>query len=151
MSDFIRINGLPTDHAEKAYKEGYYLEALQTLHGWLECKLRELLLMQRTTNDTPHDSWASAWDASNEFSLNNAAKTLFVIGVITESEYSRIKKFNRLRNNLVHKIFYDPYNESWKGVPHHEIEEAFKSGMLLSEEIEFKSGEVLESQNTSNK
>lgn len=150
MSDFIRINGLPADHAKKAYSEGYYLEALQTLHGWLECKLRELLLMQRTTKGNSHEAWASAWDASNEFSLNNAAKSLFVIGVITESEHNRIKKFNRLRNNMVHKMFYDPYNEHWKGVPHQELEEAFESGILLSEEIEFKSGEVLESQNTSN-
>jgi len=143
MSDFIRINGLPVEHAEKAYSEGYYLEALQTLHGWLECKLRELLLMQRTKTDNHHEAWASAWDASNEFSLNNAAKVLLVIGVITENEHNRIKKFNRLRNNLVHKMFYDPYNENWKGVPYEEIEEAFKSGVLLSEEIEFKSGEVL--------
>lgn len=150
MSDFIRINGLPVEHAKKAFSDGYYLEALQTLHGWLECKLRELLLMQRTTKANSNDAWASSWDASNEFTLNNAAKALFIIGVLTAQQHQEIKSFNRIRNNLVHKMFYDPYNENWKGVPQQEIENAFKIGVDLAKEIEFKSGEILESQNHPN-
>ncbi len=152
MEDYIKIKGWPpADHARKAYENGYYIEALQTLHGWIECKLRELLLMQRTLLDADHDTWALSWDISNEFSLNNAAKALFILGAVSEDEYKRILQFNRVRNNLVHKLFYDPYDESWRGVRKDEFEKAYQAGLTLCEEVEFKSNQVLEKKNPSNK
>lgn len=147
MSSYIRIEGWPLDHAQKAYENGYFLEAIQTLHGWLECKLRELFLLQRK----PEKSWAKAWDVSNEFSLNNAAKALFLIGELSEEELSKISRFNRIRNNLVHKLFYDPYDEKWQGVPKAEFEELYEVGHNLCHKIEIKSAETLERTNPSNK
>ncbi len=142
MSAFIRINGFPPDYAEKAFAAGYYLEALQTLHGWIECKLRELLLLQRSLLGASYEGWPKAWDVSNEFSLNSASKTLLVLGAITEEEQRDISAFNRVRNNLVHKMFYDPYDEHWQGVDKKELVDAFQKGLRLANEIELKSGEV---------
>lgn len=129
---------------------GYYLEAIQTLHGWLECKLRELFLMQRVKNNAPWESWAKAWDVSNEFTLNNAIKALFLVSAISEEEYSGILKFNRLRNNLVHKLFHNPYDEKWKGVKKEEFDHLFKIGVDLCYEVENKAGEINMQNNPSN-
>lgn len=142
MAEFVRVREWPPDYAEKVFAEGYYIEALQTLHGWIERKLRELLLMQRVRFGTSHDNWAKAWDASNEFSLNAAAKALFVLGALSEKEIQDISLFNRARNNLVHKLFHDPYDESWNGVDKADIEKALKIGVALAYEIENKSGEI---------
>tara|TARA_R110001592_G_C12588955_1_gene694382 strand:- start:65 stop:370 length:306 start_codon:yes stop_codon:yes gene_type:complete len=92
--------------------------------------------------DADFNSWEKAWDVSNEFTLNNAAKVLFLLGAISEAEQRDISAFNRVRNNAVHKMFYDPYDEHWKGVSKKEITEAFQKGLRLAAEIEFKSGEV---------
>lgn len=143
MPRYVKVPDWPPDHARKAYREKYFFEAMQTLHSWLECKLRELLLLQRTLAGADHSGWARSWDISNEFTLNNAAKALFILGAITEAELARIVDFNRVRNNIVHKLFWDPYNESWKGVLKEEYDRAFKAGLKLCEEIEFKSGEVV--------
>ncbi|MBI3187047.1 MAG: hypothetical protein HYZ31_04125 [Gammaproteobacteria bacterium] len=147
MSEFIKINGFPPEYAKKAFDDGYYLEALQTLHGWIECKLRELLLLQRTLLGASFDSWSKAWDISNEFSLNNASKALLVLGAITEEEQKDISTFNRVRNNLVHKMFYDPYNEHWQGVDKQELVNAFEKGLHLADFIDSKSCAINEKNN----
>src|SRR5690606_38780264 len=86
MSEFVRIREWPPDYAEKVFADGYYLEALQTLHGWIERKLTELLLLQRVRLGASNETWNKAWDTSIEFSLINAAKALFVIGALSEKE-----------------------------------------------------------------
>ena len=143
MPRYVKIPDWPPDHARQAYRDKYYLEALQTLHAWLECKLRELLLLQSTVVGADHDSWARSWDLSNEFPLIQAAKALSILGAISQDELARIIDFNRVRNNIVHKLFYDPYNEEWKGVLKVDYDRAFKAGLKLCEQIEFKSGEVV--------
>lgn len=141
MERYIKIPGYPPDHAKKAYDNGYFLEAIQTLHGYLERKLQELLLMQRVPKDGVDESWAKAWDTSSELSLNNVAKALFVIKAISEDELMQISKFNKIRNNVVHRIFYDPHDEKWLGVKKEEFDDLFKTGMILCDEIDGKSAE----------
>ena len=98
--------------------------------------------MQRVRFGASHDSWSKAWDASNEFSLNAAAKALFVLGALSEKEMQEISFFNRARNNLVHKLFHDPYDENWNGIDKAELEQALKIGVELAYEIENKSSEI---------
>jgi len=75
VTDFIKITKWPAEHAQDAYKAGYYIEALQTLHGWIEVKLRGLLLLQRidSINETRDPNFGKAWDMTNELSLNQIA------------------------------------------------------------------------------
>lgn len=142
METFIKIPGYPPDHAQQAYRNGYFLEAIQTLHGYLERKVQELLLMQRVAKSELDESWPKAWDVSVEFTLNNAAKALFVIKAISEEELNKISKFNRVRNNLVHKLFFDPHDEKWQGVKREEYDKLFEIALELCEEIDSKSAEI---------
>ena len=34
--EYIRIRDWPPDHAYEAYKRGYFVEAIQVLHGYIE-------------------------------------------------------------------------------------------------------------------
>jgi hypothetical protein len=38
---------MPIEHAKKAYSEGYFLEAIQVVHGFLELQMRELIYLQK--------------------------------------------------------------------------------------------------------
>ena len=136
MQDFIRPKKLPMDHAQDAYKAGYYIEAIQVLHGWIEVKLRELLISLRAEAVGHDKHFGRIWDMTTEISLLSAAKALFIAGVITQTQYSRIQSFNRVRNNLLHKLFYNPYEKNYPGVPKKEYDAALKVGDELGWELE---------------
>lgn len=143
VTEFIRIHKWPADHAQEAYDAGYYIEAIQTLHGWLEIKLRELLQLQRTARPGPErdGEWGHAWDMTHDLSLNSIAKALFISGALPEDVLNRILGFNRVRNNLVHKLFRDPYEKEYLGIPKEEYDAAFHAGVELGELIESMSAE----------
>ena len=143
MSEFIRIKKWPADHAQDAYAAGYYIEALQTLHGWMEVKLRELLQLQRvgTPSANKESEWGRAWNTTNELSLSEIAKALFIIGAIPEDTLNKILAFNRVRNNLIHKLFHDPYEKEYLGIPRDEYDKAFRDGVDLGYLIENMSTE----------
>ncbi len=70
------------DHAREAYKAGFYIEAMQVLHGWIEVRLRELLLSLRAEAVGIDKHWGRIWDMTNEIPLLAAARALFVAGII---------------------------------------------------------------------
>lgn len=131
MPQYIRPKKWPMDHAKEAYKAGYYIEAIQVLHGWIEVKLRELLISLRAEAAGHDRHFAHIWDMTNDISLLNAAKALFIAGVISEAQYSRIQAFNRVRNNLIHKFFFDPYEKPYPGIPKREYRAALHAGDRL--------------------
>lgn len=47
----IFFDQYPPDHAEKAFRNGYYIEAVQTLHIWIELKIQEWLLLSKHGNN----------------------------------------------------------------------------------------------------
>lgn len=144
MTEYIRFNKWPADHAKEAYAAGYYVEALQVLHGWLEIKLRELLHLQRvgTEADKRYKAeWARVWNMTEELSLIHVAKALFITGVIDASLHDRLSAFNRVRNNLIHKLFHDPYEKEYLGIPRDEYDLALDEGIELGYLIENMSAE----------
>ena len=42
---YIKFSGIPNEVAIEAYSNGHYAEAIQILHGYVECKCRELLML----------------------------------------------------------------------------------------------------------
>ena len=98
--EYINNRQWPTDRAKKAYDNGYFAEAIQTLHGWLESQSQEMLKLvgcryfKTNLSDT--------WDITDEISLSNILKVLFVLGQITKEEYDKlIKKIKPLQLNGV--------------------------------------------------
>lgn len=147
MAEYIKIKKWPADHAKDAHEAGYHIEALQTLHGWLEIKLRELFLLQRVgavARSGKSTDWARAWNMTEELTLNNVAKALLIIGAIPQTTYDRINAFNRVRNNLIHRLFHDPYEKEYYGVRKDEYDQAFKEGMELGSLIENMSDEKID-------
>jgi hypothetical protein len=145
VSDFIRIKKWPADHAQEAYEAGYYIEALQTLHGWMEVKLRELLHLQRvgTPSEDKHNEWSKAWNMTNELPLNHIARALFVMGALSEDILNKILSFNRVRNNLIHKLFHEPYEKEYLGIPKEDYDAAFRAGIDLGYVINSMSEEKI--------
>lgn len=144
MTEYIRFNKWPAEHAREAYEAGYYVEALQVLHGWLEIKLRELLHLQRVGTDAESRrdaEWARVWNMTEELSLIQIAKALFITGVLDASAHDRISSFNRVRNNLIHKLFHDPYEREYLGIPKNEYDLALNEGIELGYLIESMSAE----------
>lgn len=136
MPQYIRPKKWPMAHAKEAYEAGYYIEAIQVLHGWVEVKLRELLISLRAESVGHDKHFGRIWDMTTEISLLSAAKALFIAGVISEPQYSRIQAFNRVRNNLIHKFFYDPYEKIYPGVPKREYSAALRAGDKLGWELQ---------------
>lgn len=86
--DVIRIKEWPTDYARKAYKRKHYIEAIQVLHGFIETKLQELLILTGTIDYKKETS--EIWDIANQISLIHCVKILFILEQVTQKEYQSI-------------------------------------------------------------
>lgn len=110
----------------------------------MESRLQQILLLQRAKLQSPDDgTFGRAWDVSFELSLNNIAKALFVAGLISEDLLNKLVRFNRVRNAVIHKMFLEPYNKEYRGVPRNEYDEAFQSGVELCELLETMEDELV--------
>ena len=135
MPQYIRFKKWPMDHAREANKAGFHIEAMQVLHGWMEVRLRELLLSLRAESVGIDKHWGRIWDMTNEIPLLASARALFVAGVISARQFDRIQKFNRVRNNLIHKFFHDPYEKPYPGILRREYSAALRIGDKLGWEL----------------
>jgi hypothetical protein len=135
--NFIKWKQLPAEHARDAYKNGYFLEAIHILHGWIEAKLRELLIMSRHGNI--RGGYSEVWDIAEETGYNYLTRALLIIGKISKKEYKELQEFNSLRNKIVHKLFHDPYDKEYKGVPLKDYDRVFNRGIKLSKKMENRS------------
>src|SRR4051794_6497366 len=93
--DFIRSNGWPPEHAKKAYDAGYFIEAIQVLHGWIEAKLQELMMVSSPRSEK---GLAPIWDETLELSLIPLVRILTIQGILTDGKATDLRKFNSMRN-----------------------------------------------------
>jgi hypothetical protein len=138
---YIKWKEYPTDHAVRAYREGFFLEAIQVLHTFLEAKMRDLFMVSRHGNLS--GGYREIWDVTQELGFNVLARALFASGKLTKKEYNQFQQFNSLRNKVVHKFFWEPYDKDYKGVPKKEYDQLFQVGMKLVEGVERKAGLLL--------
>ena len=117
-------------HATRAHKEGFIIEALQVLHGLIELLLRELVMSNRAV-DEPHEHFDLAYESMFEIPSNIAIKVLFVQKMMTKSERDDLVRFNSLRNGIVHKIFSDKTIESDES----QYQSAFNLGVRVAENL----------------
>jgi hypothetical protein len=127
---YIQIGYWPYDHAKKAYADGYFIEAIQVIHGCIERQLRELIFLQRA-KPGPHENFDLAYDSMLEIPLNLAVKILFIQKVISNKIRDRLITFNKARNNIIHKIYFDKASGNWHGYPKAQYDRAFNDGLKL--------------------
>jgi len=113
MKKNIRIEGPAIAHVSQAIRDGYYVEAMQVLHGYLEWQLRLFFV----ASGLKTDHHPLAWDLSYEFPLHFACKALFILGKISKEEMDLIIRVNKTRNQLVHGLFRDPYDGEDRSLP----------------------------------
>jgi len=133
-SSLVIFKAYPPDHAEMAYKAGYFVEAIQVLHGWIEMKLQELLLLSRHKN--LKNGYSEIWDSAFGIPLVQVAKVLLVVGKIDKTTFDAVSKFNSMRNKIIHKIFYEPYDGPRPEISKAEYNRAFDFGVELSWKLE---------------
>ncbi len=122
--EYIKPKEMPDELAKKAYDDGYYIEAIQVIHGWLENQARSFLMLVGCVHFDSKQS--DAWDLSDTISLNDTLKVLRILNQISTEELSNFKKFNTLRNKMVHQYFKSPYEKEYHGIPKREYDEVFE-------------------------
>lgn len=130
----IRFERYPPDHARHAHEKGFYIEALQVLHSWLEIKLQEWLLLGRHGNvRVPlKEVWATAFGLP----LLQSAKALYVTGKMPKSTFDAVLKFNAMRNNVIHQIFRESYEDGAIFINVKDYDAALRIGLKLSDKLE---------------
>jgi len=122
--EYIKKKGVGTEAAEEAYKNGYYVEAIQTLHSFLEAQARSYLMLIGCMHFNAKQS--DTWDLADTLSFNDTLKVLLILNQITNEQYAEFKRFNSLRNKIVHQLYKEPYAKEYLGVPKQQFDEVFK-------------------------
>jgi hypothetical protein len=130
----IQFEAYPPDHAAAARRAGYYVEAIQVLHSWIEAKLQEWLLLSR--HGSIRGSLETVWEAAVGMSLLQVAKALFVTGKMNKSTFDAVCRFNAKRNQVIHKLFYEGYDTPAPSISMSEYSAAFEYGMRLANRLE---------------
>ena len=132
MSQFLKHSGDPKALGDQAYRQGFYVEAIQILHAFLENQARSLLMLVGNVHFQAKQK--DTWGIADSFSFHECLKALFVLNQITKQEFDDFNKFNSMRNKIVHQIFREPYEEIHDGVPKSEYDAVFRRTL---EQIEF--------------
>jgi len=124
MVKFIRLKGAPDEAAQSAYDAGHYVEAIQILHGWMENQAQSLLMLVGAVHFDAKQS--DTWDLTDTISFSACAKVLFILNQITKLEYNELTELNKMRNKIIHKLFKEPYEFAYEGIPKSDYDKVFK-------------------------
>jgi len=130
----IQFELYPPDHAEAARRAGYYVEAIQVLHSWIEAKLQEWLMLSRHGN--ARGSLQTVWETAVGMPLLQVAKALFVTGKMSKRTFDAVCRFNAKRNQVIHKLFYEAYDSPAPSISMAEYSAAFEIGIRLGQRLE---------------
>lgn len=125
--EYIKLRHDPEELANKAYSEGFYVEAIQILHCFLENQARSLVML--IGNVHFNAAQADTWDIADTFSFQQCLKILFVLNQISKEQFLEFNKFNQLRNHVVHQLYKEPYEKMYLGIPKSKFDEIFHKTM----------------------
>ncbi len=120
------------EHAETAYKSGFYVEGIQILHANLEISLRIFLLMIRKENNA--DS-SEIEDILSEFNYGRCSKLLFILGFIDKTTFDKLTEFNKWKNFIINKLLLPAYKDNVPGITQNQYNSAFQLGVHLNREL----------------
>ena len=125
-----KFKKFPPDHAFEAYKKEYYLDAIGVLHGFIESPMRSILHAYSTTVISNSDE--EVWDINERFDFKNLTNILFILQIIKKKEYDHLFSLNSLRNEIIHKYFYDPFDHNYFGASKKKFHSVFNPAYKLS-------------------
>ena len=124
------IKGFPPDHAYEAYKKKYYLEAVGVLHGFIESQMRSIFQAHAIINLKNKDD--KTWDIIEKIDFKSISIVLFALQLITKIQLDKLTALNGLRNEIIHKYFYEPFDGSYQGASIIKFASIFKPAYELS-------------------
>ncbi|NLD94334.1 MAG: hypothetical protein GX639_16895 [Fibrobacter sp.] len=131
--DMIQLKSMTThEHAKIAFKNGFYIEGLQILHGNLEISLRILIIMIRKEN---YADSREIEDLLDEFNYLRCTKLLFILGYIEKDTYDKLKEFNRWKNFIINKMLLHVFKDDVPTISTEQYEKTFLLGEILNEQI----------------
>jgi len=125
--EFIKKQNMPDSEALKAYNEGYYIEALQIIHSFIENQCQSYLMLVGSVNFGANLS--ETWDFADTLTLHNCLKVLFILNKISKEEYEIHNKLNTLRNKVIHNIYKEPYEKNYSGISKTEYDSVFNESI----------------------
>ncbi len=129
----IQLKSMTThEHAQIAFKNGFYIEGLQILHGNLEISLRILIIMIRKEN---YADSREIEDLLDEFNYLRCTKLLFILGYIEKDTYDKLKEFNRWKNFIINKMLLHVFKDDVPMISAEQYEKTFLLGEILNEQI----------------
>lgn len=123
---------MPLEHAEIAYKSGFYVEGMQILHANLEISLRIFLLMIRRENNADSHELE---DVLSEFNYTRCTKLLFILGLIEKNYYDKLHEFDKWKNFIIDKLLLPVFKEDVPQISVDQYDRAFQLGVFLNEEL----------------
>lgn len=142
MQQYIKHSGDPAALAEQAYRQGFYVEAIQILHAYLENQARSLFMLVGSVHFNSKQK--DTWDIADTISFYDSLKVLFVLNQITRVEFDELCEFNSLRNKIVHQIYKEPYEVVHPGVPKSEYDKVFQRTLYQVDFFTRKTEEIIE-------
>ena len=139
--EYINPVGDPTELAIKAYRDGYFIEAIQILHGYLENQARSLFMLVGCVHFNAKQS--DVWDITDTFSFHECIKALFILNQISADEYKKFLRFNSLRNKIIHQFYKEPYDDIYPGVPKFQYDEVFEHTLEQVDFFRMKNDEII--------
>ena len=129
----VELDNDVQNQAFSAYYSGRYFEAIQLIHGNLESAVRMLLFSSGPKIE--FKDYIHIQHVSEEITLSQGIKSLYVIGVISKSHYDRAVEFNRLRNKLIHEFHSMKALKVKASIEESKLESVFRSAADLSNEF----------------
>ena len=139
---YIQIRDWPPDHAHEACEKGYFVEAIQVLHGWIECQARGLLMLVGSVHFST--DLAETWDSVDEMPYKDVVKALLAVGQLTKQESADLLQINSVRNKMIHQVFKDPHEKKHPGFPKAEYDRVFKQALQWADRMREKNEAIIE-------
>ena len=141
--DFIKpTEKMPDALAMNAYKNGYYIEAIQILHIWLENQAQSCICLIGAVHFNA--ILKETWDIADSFKFYPCLKILFVMNHITKQEFDSFKELNALRNKIMHDLYKEPYSKLNKGVSKDLYDKVFNKTIEQAYFFTRKAEEIIE-------
>ena len=121
--EYLKPKGDPAELAEKAYHEGFFVEAIQILHAYLENQARSLLMLVGCVHFDAQQE--DTWEIADTFNFYVCIQALYLLNQISKQECQDFLKLNSLRNRVVHGLYKEPYEKVDLGVPKAQCDEVF--------------------------
>jgi hypothetical protein len=133
------LEGDILDGAKEAFNDSRYVEAFALLHAYIDWWMTDLIQLDKEiktvrTEKLPH-----------KYGFMDSLNCLKYKKIIDENEYERLRKFNGLRNLIIHRLVTRSYrNEPGTNrVTKTEVFEEFKEGEELAQIVRGKTGLVI--------